>query len=91
MYEVKTTNRFDKDAMKCINRKYDFLLLENVIRLLESNGKLPTKYKTHTLKGNYIDCLECHIRPDWLLIWRQDDKEKIIFLVATGTHSDLFK
>ena len=49
MYEVKTTNRFDKDAMKCINRKYDFLLLENVIRLLESNGKFPTKYKTHTL------------------------------------------
>lgn len=91
MYEIKSTNQFDKHAVRCINRKYDISLLENVISLLELNGKLPTKYKTHPLRGNYVDCLECHIKPDWLLIWRQDDKEKTISLVATGTHSDLFK
>jgi len=90
MYKIKTTNRFRKGAVRCINRKYDFSLLENVITLLESDGKLPAKYKTHPLKGNYVDCLECHIKPDWLLIWRQDDKEKIISLVVTGSHSDLY-
>jgi len=91
MYEIKTTNRFDKDAVRCINRKWDFSLLEIVISYLESDGKLPARYKAHPLRGNYVDFLECHVKPDWLLIWRQDDKEKIISLVATGTHSDLFK
>jgi mRNA interferase YafQ len=90
MYEVKTSNRFEKDTIRCINRKYNLSLLEFVISLLESDGKLPTKYKTHPLKGSYFDCLECHIKPDWLLIWRQDDKVKTISLVRTGTHSDLF-
>ena len=91
MYKIKTTNRFEKDAVKCIKRKYDFSLLEKVVTLLESNGKLPSKYKTHPLKGNYTDCWECHIKADWLLIWQQDDIEKIISLIATGSHSDLFK
>jgi mRNA-degrading endonuclease YafQ of YafQ-DinJ toxin-antitoxin module len=50
MYNIKTTNRFRKGAVRCINRKYDFSLLENVITLLESDGKLPAKYKTHPLK-----------------------------------------
>lgn len=50
MYEIETTNQFDKHAIRCINRKYDFSLLENVISLLESNGKLPAKYKTHPLE-----------------------------------------
>ena len=89
-YEVKTTNPFDKDAIRCINRKYDFSPLEFVVSLLEFDGKLPATYKTHPLKGNYVYCLECHIKPDWLLIWRHDDKEKTISLVRTGTHSDLF-
>lgn len=91
MYEIKSTTRFEKDAVRCLKRKWDFSQLETVIRLLETNGKLPVKYKTHHLKGNFIDCMECHIKPDWLLIWKQDDKNKIIALIATGTHSDLFK
>lgn len=52
MYEIKTTNRFDKDAGRCINRKWDFSLLEIVINYLESDGKLPARYKTHPLRGN---------------------------------------
>ncbi len=91
MYEIKSTSRFEKDAIRCIKRKLDFSQLETVIRLLETNGKLPAKYKTHPLKGNYNDCLECHIKPNWLLIWNQDDKKRTITFIATGTHSDLFK
>ncbi len=47
-------------------------------------------YKTHKLQGNYFEFLECHIQPNWLLIWEQDDNNKIIYLTRTGTHSDLF-
>jgi mRNA interferase YafQ len=90
MYKIKTTNRFEKDAVKCIKRKYNFSLLEKVVDLLEIEGKLPPKYKSHILSGNFDDCWECHIRPDWLLIWQQNNDEKIIVLIATGTHSDLF-
>ena len=91
MYKIKTTNRFEKDSVKCIKRKYDLSLLETVVTLLETEGKLPQKYKAHILSGNYADCWECHVRPDWLLIWMQNDEEKTIALIATGTHSDLFK
>jgi mRNA interferase YafQ len=90
MYKIKTTNRFEKDAVRCIKRKYNFSLLEKVVDLLEIEGKLPPKYKSHILSGNFVDCWECHIRPDWLLIWQQNDDESLIVLIATGTHSDLF-
>jgi len=53
-------------------------------------GKLPPKYKPHILSGNYSGHWECHIKPDWLLIWLQDDNSKTITFVRTGTHSDLF-
>jgi mRNA interferase YafQ len=90
MYNVKTTNRFEKDAVKCIKRNYNFTLLQTVVSLLELNGKLPIQYKQHTLSGKYDDCRECHIKSDWLLIWRQNDDLSEIELVRTGTHSDLF-
>jgi mRNA interferase YafQ len=58
---------------------------------LEAFEELPEIYTHHLLKGNYKEHWECHIKPDWLLIWLQDDESKIIKLVRTGTHSDLFK
>lgn len=91
MYKIQTTTRFEKDAIKCIKRNYDFLLLETVVSILESTGKLPSKYKAHKLSGKYDNCWECHIKPDWLLIWLQNEEQKTIALIATGTHSDLFK
>ena len=91
MYKIQTTNRFEKDVLKCIRRNYDFSLLETVVSILESTGKLPAKYKAHKLSGKYENCWECHIKPDWLLIWLQNDVVKSIVFVATGTHSDLFK
>ena len=91
MYKIKTSNRFEKDFIKCTKRKFNIDALGLVIELLESTGKLPFKYKSHLLSGNYNGYWECHIKPDWLLIWRQNENDKIIELVRTGTHSDLFK
>lgn len=71
-------------------KNYDFEEFKVVIEALEKTGKLPSKYKPHTLIGNYKNYWECHIKPDWLLIWLQDDSLKELVLVRTGTHSDLF-
>lgn len=90
MYLLSTTNRFDRSLKLCKKRGYDMGSLQNVIDLLQKTGKLPAKYKPHKLTGNYKDCWECHIKPDWLLIWKQNDKELILLLLDTGSHSDLF-
>ena len=85
-----TTKSFDKSLKLCKKRNYNLTLLKEVIDLLQEKGKLPIKYKPHKLSGNYEGCWECHIKPDWLLVWQQDDKELILLLLNTGTHSDLF-
>ncbi|MDD6553918.1 MAG: type II toxin-antitoxin system YafQ family toxin [Prevotellaceae bacterium] len=54
-------------------------------------GKLPAKYHPHILKGIYHDIWECHLEPDWLLLWKQDEEELVLLLVDTGSHSDLFR
>ncbi|MCL2039477.1 MAG: type II toxin-antitoxin system YafQ family toxin [Bacteroidetes bacterium] len=89
-YEIKTTKKFDKNLEKCKRRNLNIELLWEVVGILESGKSLPAKYKTHKLKGEYKDCWECHIQPDWLLVWQQKDKELILILTNTGTHSDLF-
>lgn len=91
MYKIKTTNKFEKDFAKCAKRNLDMDELGEVVVILESSGKLPRTYKPHLLTGNYNGYWECHIKPDWLLIWRQNDQIKVIELVRTGSHSDLFK
>jgi mRNA interferase YafQ len=65
-------------------------LLDKVVTTLVIEGKLPLKYKSHVLKGNYKGFWECHIQPDWLLVWEQNETIKLISLIRTGTHSDLF-
>ena len=90
MYKITTTRRLDKDAAKCKKRGYDMLLLMEAMSLLAKTGTLPPKYKPHKLTGNYKDCWECHLRPDWLLVWKQNDKELILLFTNTGTHADLF-
>ena len=90
MYQISFSNKFKKDYKLCKKRGYDISKLEEVIILLQKNGKLPSKYKPHVLKGNYLGLWECHIKPDWLLIWLQDDNELTLLLTNTGTHSDLF-
>lgn len=90
MYKIVTTNRFEKELKKCVKRGYNIDSLKKVLELLEQNGNLPAIYKPHKLTGNYADCWECHIKPDWLLIWKQDDKNLILLLLNTGMHSGLF-
>ena len=90
MYKLVYTSKFKKDIKLCYKREYNFSELKIVIETLESYGKLPQKYNHHVLSGNFSKHWECHIKPDWLLIWLQDEKEKEITFVRTGTHSDLF-
>ena len=73
-----------------LKRGCDEKKLELVLKQLGLTGKLPQKYKLHLLKGNYKGLCECHIEPDWLLIWEQNEIDKEIILIRTGTHSDLF-
>jgi mRNA interferase YafQ len=90
MYKLITTNKFEKSLKLCKKRGYDLTSLQKVLDILQETGSLPIKYKPHKLTGNYKDCWECHIKPDWLLVWKQNDTELILLLLDTGTHSDLF-
>jgi mRNA interferase YafQ len=90
MYQLTTTNKFNKSLKLCEKRGYDLTLLGKVIDTLQETGTLPSKDKPHKLTGNFKGCWECHIKPDWLLIWKQNDKELILLFLDTGTHSDLF-
>ncbi len=89
MYTIQTTNKFEKDFARCVRRNYDLSALYQVLEILASSGKLPREYKPHKLKGKYTG-LWCHIRPDWLLVWEQNDSPLTLLFMRTGTHSDLF-
>ena len=65
-------------------------LITDAMDLLEANGSLPPKYRPHKLSGNMHGIWECHIQPDWLLIWEQRDEELIMLMTRTGTHADVF-
>jgi mRNA interferase YafQ len=91
MYSIVYSNSFKKDSRRCKKRNYDFNIFRKVLTELIKKGKLQAKHKPHKLSGNYEGFWECHIKPDWLLIWMQDDINKLIILDRTGTHSDLFK
>lgn len=90
MYKVVASSKFKKDFKKSLKRGLDESLLKEVVTILEKEGKLPSKYKPHTLKGKYAGLWECHIQPDWLLVWEQNETIMLITLIRTGTHSDLF-
>lgn len=90
MLELVTTSTFRKDLKIAKKRGYDLSLIEFVIDELLKENTLPQKYKDHVLTGNYRGFRECHISPDWLLIYAVD-KDKLVLIVSrTGTHSDLF-
>lgn len=89
-YSVDVTNQLKKDVVDCYSRGLDMNLLITVVEILATEGKLPTKYKPHSLYGNYSGVMECHIQPDWLLVWQQEDSNLTLLLTNTGTHSDLF-
>ena len=90
MYTIKFTGEFKRQMKLCERRGYDMEHLRTVIRILSTKGKLPAEYMPHVLHGDRKGQWECHIEPDWLLIWKQDDQELILVMLNTGTHSDLF-
>lgn len=89
-YNVKTTKRFDKELIRCRKRGYNMQLIVEAIHLLEATGSLPMKYRPHKLSGKLQGVWECHIEPDWLMTWNQNDTELTLLFLRTGTHSDLF-
>ena len=89
-YAVKPSSTFRKDLKRIEKRGYDLALLTEVIKTLASGEDLPHKYRDHTLSGNYSQCRECHITPDWLLIYEKTESDLVLYLTRTGTHSDLF-
>ena len=93
IYSVFFTNNFKKDVKKCYKRNLDLMLLADIIIKMAKGEKLPEKNRVHKL-DNYSTksgiVMECHIQPDWLLVWVQNDTQLILTLTNTGTHSDLF-
>ena len=89
-YSVDATNKFKKDIKRIKKRGYDMALLKNVINKLAMGEPLPAANKDHALTGNMIGYRECHIQPDWLLLYILDDDCLVLTLTRTGTHSDLF-
>ena len=90
MYEVIYTGQFRRSLKRCARRGLNIQDFTTVLDILLERGELPEQYRPHKLQGKYKDCWECHINPDWILIWKQNDTQLLLILVDTGTHSDLF-
>ncbi len=90
MLEVKFTSKFKKDYKLIKKRGMNINLLKEIVGKLTNNIPLEEKYKDHELTGNYKGFRECHIQPDWLLIYLIEDDKLTLTLTRTGTHSDLF-
>ena len=90
MYKIATTAKFKKDLKIIIKRGYNIALLDDIVTRLASGEQLDEKHLDHPLKGNFKGLRECHITPDWLLVYEIDNGELVLYLTRTGTHSDLF-
>lgn len=90
MLTLEATAQFRKDYKRVKKRGYDLRLLESVIDTLLSGDTLDAKHKDHQLTGNMRKYRECHIQPDWLLMYRIDNDRLVLVANRTGTHSDLF-
>ncbi len=90
MYKLRFTTKLQRNIKLMKKRGKDLSKLTEVFELLQKGQELPTKYKDHALTGNYANCRECHIEPNWLLIYEIINDELIIIFITTGTHSDLF-
>jgi len=89
--QIIFTTQFKKDYKMAIKRNLPIEELDTVIKLLSLDAPLPEKYKDHDLSGNWKGFKECHIQPNWLLIYKISGNNLILTLARTGTHSDLFR
>ena len=90
MYKIVSSNRFKRDLKLALRRGYKIELLEEVVNKLADGAELEPKYRDHELSGDFRGLRECHIEPDWLLIYEIIEDEVVLYLSRTGTHSDLF-
>lgn len=90
MLEIVSSGRFKRDLRLAIKRGYRIELLQEVVDKLAAREPLDEKHKDHLLTGDYGGFRECHITPDWLLVYQIRENELVLFLSRTGTHSDLF-
>ena len=89
MYQLDYTNAFAKDLKRIKKRGYDIAKLKTVVDRLQTGEPLEPKYRDHLLTGNWNGFRECHIQPDWLLVYRVYEDRLLLVLTRTGTHSDL--
>lgn len=89
-YSIQITTQFKKDYKQAVKRSCDIPKLKKVISMLADGEKLPQKYSDHALKGIFSGYRECHIEPDWLLIYKISEDVLVLSLYRTGSHSDLF-
>ena len=89
-YEIKPTNKFQKDLKRAQKRGRPIEKLTEIIKLLADGKELPPRNRDHALVGDCSGLRECHIEPDWLLVYKIEQETLILFLVRTGSHADLF-
>lgn len=90
MLKLESTSKFRRDVRRLHRRGYDLSLLESLIDRLAREETLEPQYRDHPLSGEYSGSRECHIRPDWLLVYRVDRRRLVLIEQRTGTHADLF-
>ena len=90
MYRIIASTKFKKDLKIILKRGYNPSLLDEIVTKLALGKQLDERYSDHPLKGNYSGCRECYVTPDWLLIYKIQDNNLVLYLTRTGTHSDLF-
>lgn len=88
-YSIKQSTKFAKDVKRALKRGMDTQLLWDIVAKLANGETLPPKNRDHALTGNWLGYRECHIQPDWLLVYKIDGGKLILVLSRTGSHSDL--
>ena len=90
MLSIVASNQFKKDLKRAVKRGLKIEKLREVVNTLSREEALDEKFRDHALTGSYRDFRECHVEPDWLLIYRTNEEELELFLFRTGSHADLF-
>lgn len=90
MLRIIASNNFKKDLKVAIRRGLDISLLDKIVTTIANEEPLPERCRDHNLMGEYAGFRECHIQPDWLLIYKVEKSDLLLFLTRTGTHADLF-
>lgn len=90
MYIEAPTSQFKKELKLAKKRNMNLHILETVVDIIKNGQSLPPEYKEHYLTNNYKGCRECHLSPDWLLIYKIDKKSNKVYLLRLGSHSELF-